>query len=297
MVAGLAYIATVKNGVHEMSVMKNRFYSSCLYIILFVPMKQDTNKIWDRKSLKNVHQSSDKRAKVQQMFASLARSYDFANHLLSFNMDKCWRRKTVQMVQLQPQQRLLDLCCGTGDFIFEFARAVPFDISLIGLDFVEPMLIMARHKQQTQSGFRHGLHNIRNIKWLCGDAEHTPLAASQFDCLSCAFGIRNLQDPAAALAEAYRLLKPAGQLIILEFDMPRKRPFRWCYQIYFKLVLPMIASIITGDRSGAYRYLSSSVQSFGTTGLLQGALKDIGFQRIYMERFCFGAVVAFLARK
>jgi demethylmenaquinone methyltransferase/2-methoxy-6-polyprenyl-1,4-benzoquinol methylase len=212
-------------------------------------------------------------------------------------MDNRWRRKAVRMVQLQPQQRLLDLCCGTGDFIFEFARQSPFDISLIGLDFVEPMLAQARHKQQIQSDSSHDLHNIRNIKWLCGDAEHAPLATSQFDYVSCAFGIRNLQDPAAALAEAYRLLKPSGQLIILEFDMPRKRPFRWCYQIYFRLVLPMIASIITGDRSGAYRYLSSSVQSFGTTRLLQKVLKGTGFQRIRMERFCFGAVVAFLARK
>jgi demethylmenaquinone methyltransferase / 2-methoxy-6-polyprenyl-1,4-benzoquinol methylase len=260
-------------------------------------MRQATNTIWDRKSLKNPHQSCDKRARVQQMFAGLARSYDLANHLLSFNMDKHWRRKAVRMVQLQPQHRLLDLCCGTGAFIFEFARAAPFDISLTGLDFVEPMLARAGHKQQAQSDSGHGLHNIRNIKWLCGDAEHTPFAAGQFDCVSCAFGIRNLQNPAAALAEAYRLLKPTGQMIILEFDIPEKRPFRWCYQIYFKLVLPVIASIITGDRSGAYQYLASSVQSFGTTRLLQKALKDIGFQRIQMERFCFGAVVAFLAHK
>jgi len=260
-------------------------------------MRQDTNTIWDRKSLKNPHQSCDKRVRVQQMFAGLARSYDLANHLLSFNMDRRWRRKAVRMVRLQPQQQVLDLCCGTGAFIFEFARAVPFDISLTGLDFVEPMLAKARHKQQLQNDSGSGLCNISNIKWLCGDAEHVPLATGQFDCVSCAFGLRNLQNPAAALAEAYRLLKPTGQVIILEFDMPEKHPFRWCYQIYFRLVLPVIAGIITGDRSGAYRYLASSVQSFGTTRLLQKALRDTGFQHIRMESFCFGAVVAFLAHK
>jgi len=261
-------------------------------------MKQESAKRWTRNELKNPHRLSDKSQRVHQMFDSIAGTYDRINHLLSLNQDRSWRKRAVMQAQIQPHQELLDLCCGTGDMALEFIKAQPGLKSVTGVDFSEKMLRLARKKtahllaRNTDDRYK----NI-NIKWLRQDATKLELPDNQFDCISCVFGLRNLQNLNAGLNEILRVLKPAGKLLVLEFAMPKNRLLSWAYQSYFRLVLPVIGSIIAGNRGDAYRYLPESVRSFDTSDQFCGKLYKNGFEVVRAEHLNWGAVQLYLARK
>ncbi|MCF7957415.1 MAG: bifunctional demethylmenaquinone methyltransferase/2-methoxy-6-polyprenyl-1,4-benzoquinol methylase UbiE [Phycisphaerae bacterium] len=257
-------------------------------------MRQEDNN-WSRKDLINPHQLTDKHHRVQAMFAQIAGTYDILNHLLSFNMDKRWRRRAVELVNIRPGQRVLDICCGTGDLALEFFRQEPQLESIVGLDFVKEMCQLAQGKSDLIMA--NNRHKCFEIKWLCGDAQKLPFHDSQFDHVSCAFGIRNLQEPLQGISEAYRVLKPGGRIVILEFSMPENIMMRWGYEVYFRLFLPLIGSLIANDKSCAYKYLPDSVRSFQTAGLLGRILSEVGFEKITIEKLNFGTVLAFVAQK
>ncbi len=221
--------------------------------------KQADNR-WSSKDLADPHQLADKHHRIQAMFSQIAGTYDLLNHLLSLNMDKRWRRKTVKQLKISPGQSVLDICCGTGDLALEFLRQEPQLQSITGLDFVKEMCQLAQEKSDRITA--KNKHNSFDIKWLCGDAQQLSFEDSQFDYVSCAFGIRNLQEPKRGINEAYRVLKSGGRIVILEFSMPENVIMRWGYQVYFRLVLPLIGSMIARDKSRAYKYLPDSVRSF-----------------------------------
>ena len=261
-------------------------------------MNQESAKRWTRNDLKNPHRLSDKSRRVHQMFDSIAGTYDRINHLLSFNQDRSWRKRAVQQAQIQPGQELLDLCCGTGDMALEFINAQPGLKSVTGVDFAQNMLELARKKtahllaRDTDNRYK----NI-NIKWLRQDATQLDLPNNHFDCVSCVFGLRNLQDLNAGLKEIHRVLKPNGILLVLEFAIPKNRLLNWAYQGYFRLVLPVIGGIIAGDRGGAYRYLPESVRSFDTSVQFCSKLLKNDFEVVRAEPLNWGAVQLYLARK
>jgi demethylmenaquinone methyltransferase / 2-methoxy-6-polyprenyl-1,4-benzoquinol methylase len=261
-------------------------------------MNQARNKAWTRTSLKDPHRQQDKRGRVQEMFSAIAGTYDLLNHLLSLNLDRRWRRQAVKLAQVRPGHRVLDLCCGTGDLAFTFAEIYPELEVVAGIDFSESMLRMAQKKTPIYSvGGNIDRCNMMDIKWLCSDAECLPFADGQFDCVSFAFGIRNLQHLLAGLQESLRVLKPNGRLVILEFTLPKNRLLAGLYGGYFRLVIPLIGSIISKDTKGAYHYLPESVRSFRTTEELIETIKDAGFEAVQVAKLSGGIVAAYTARK
>jgi demethylmenaquinone methyltransferase/2-methoxy-6-polyprenyl-1,4-benzoquinol methylase len=203
----------------------------------------------------NPHAHADKPTKVRSMFAAIAKSYDLNNRLHSLWQDQAWRRFAVRKADVKPTDRVLDVACGTGDLTEAFARAGAAEV--IGLDFTAEMLDIARVKAP-----RHLGRAVAKVTYQQGDAQQLPFPDAAFDVVSIAFGIRNVQDPMRALREFRRVLRPGGRLIVLEFAEPSLAPVRWFNNLYCRRIMPVTATWISGDKSGAYRYLPKSVATF-----------------------------------
>ncbi len=213
---------------------------------------------WTDENLNDPHAKGDKAQRVQSMFAAIAPSYDLNNHLHALGIDHLWRRAAVRAAGVMPGDRVVDLACGTGDLTQAFAKHTKA-ASVLGIDFTPEMLDVAREKKRSLDGSRGA-----RIEYQQGDAMDLPLPSESAEVVSMAFGIRNVQEPARAIAECFRILTPGGRLVILEFDQPRFAPVRWFNRLYCETVMPRTATMISGDRSGAYRYLPKSVASFKT---------------------------------
>lgn len=233
----------------------------------------------------NPHARGDKADRVRRMFSAIAGSYDLNNRLHSFWQDQAWRRAAVRLVRPDATDRVLDVACGTGDLTLAFARSRPAPASVTGLDFTPQMLDVARCKSAPNEA-----------SFIEGDAMNLPCADASFDVLSIAFGIRNVSDPARALREFRRVLAPGGRLVILEFGEPRHPILRWINGVYTRRVMPLTASVIARDRSGAYRYLPASVASFLDPKALARAVSDAGFAEVTQHPLTFGVCVATTAR-
>jgi demethylmenaquinone methyltransferase/2-methoxy-6-polyprenyl-1,4-benzoquinol methylase len=202
------------------------------------------------------------------MFSDIAPRYDLLNHLLSFNIDRGWRKALVQSLtpSLQrPEARVLDLCCGTGDVLLSLQSVALKPV--IGADFCHPMLIAAAGKARA-SGFATPLFEA--------DALELPLAANSLDAISIAFGFRNLVNYRAGLTECLRVLKPGGILAILEFSHPPRRAVRAAYGFYSNVILPAIGAVVSGSRE-AYAYLPQSVKKFPQAEELRAMFEVSGF--------------------
>jgi demethylmenaquinone methyltransferase / 2-methoxy-6-polyprenyl-1,4-benzoquinol methylase len=218
---------------------------------------------------------------VREMFARIAPRYDFLNHLLSLNIDRYWRRRTVARVAsvlLRPDARVLDLCCGTGDLML--ALEAKRGGAVLGSDFCHAMMRTARRKVE-QRGFRSKLFEA--------DALALPLADRSLDLITIAFGFRNLANYRSGLAELLRVLKPGGMLAILEFSQPRNALFRAAYNFYSKAILPRLGGWISGSKD-AYTYLPESVRKFPTVDELAQKMRAMGFEDVRFERMTAGIV-------
>ncbi len=184
------------------------------------------------------------------MFAGISRGYDRANRVLSVGFDQRWRRAAVRFCGAGPGHRVLDICAGTGDLSLAFART---GARVTGGDFCPEMLFLARRKS-------NGTANPPTF--LGADAERLPFSDDTFDITSVAFGIRNVADPLRGLGEMRRVTRPGGRVVVLEFIRPRLLLLSPLFGFYFRRVLPRLGSLLTGDRSGAYRYLHDSVMAF-----------------------------------
>lgn len=189
-------------------------------------------------------------ATIQRMFAEVAPGYDRANRALSMGIDVRWRKRTVNIVDLQAGERGLDVCSGTGDLCFALQRA---GAEMIGADFCAPMLAHT-HKKQRDTGKRS--------EFLAADAMQLPFHDHAFDFVTVAFGIRNVQDPVVALREMARVTRPGGRVVVLEFCKPKVPVFSSLYRFYFRKILPRLGSWISGAKNDAYTYLHDSVQAF-----------------------------------
>jgi demethylmenaquinone methyltransferase/2-methoxy-6-polyprenyl-1,4-benzoquinol methylase len=218
---------------------------------------------------------------VRAMFARVARRYDVANHLLSFNIDRLWRARTVRRVRPildRPGARVLDICCGTGDLTLALARQCRAPV--FGSDFCHPMLAAARGK-----GAGAGLFEA--------DALRLPLRDASLDLITVAFGFRNLANYGAGLAEMRRVLRPNGMAAILEFSQPPNPVFAAIYNFYSRYILPLIGGALSGSRD-AYRYLPESVRKFPSPEELAEAMRRAGFAEVRYERFTGGIVALHL---
>jgi demethylmenaquinone methyltransferase/2-methoxy-6-polyprenyl-1,4-benzoquinol methylase len=204
------------------------------------------------------------------MFAGIAGRYDLLNHLLSGNVDKCWRRLVARALQpsLVEGARVLDVACGTGDLSLVLAAAG--EAHVVGLDFCRPMLEIARRKAETGS---------RAIPFVEGDALRLPFADETFDVVTIAFGLRNLAGVAEGLSELRRILRPEGRIAVLEFSTPVLPGFRALFHFYFTRVLPRLGGLVSGSR-GAYEYLPDSVSRFPDQKRLAELMREAGFAEV-----------------
>lgn len=218
---------------------------------------------------------------VRNMFGSVAGRYDLLNHLLSFQTDRYWRARTVRRVApilTRPEARVIDLCCGTGDLMLalESRRAA----RVYGSDFCHPMLVEAGRKVAARRG-RSALFEA--------DALRLPLPDASFDLITVAFGFRNFANYRKGLVELRRILRPGGQLAILEFSQPPNALFRAAYNWYSTKVLPRIGALISGS-SDAYTYLPESVRKFPSCDELAAEMRGCGFAEVTYTRMTFGIV-------
>src|SRR5581483_334382 len=220
---------------------------------------------------------------VRGMFGRIAGRYDLLNHLLSFNLDKRWRRRTIERVAEiveNPSARILDLCCGTGDVLAGIEKrrgeaGLSRSGEALGSDFCHPMLVEAGKKVASPL--------------FEADALALPLADASLDLVTIAFGFRNLANYRKGLDELLRVMRPGGCVAILEFSQPRNRAFAAIYGFFSTRVLPFIGGMISGSRE-AYAYLPESIRKFPTAEALAAEMKAAGFRRVEFERMTFGAV-------
>lgn len=239
---------------------------------------------WRDEDLANPHAKADKAARVQKMFSAIAASYDLNNRLHSMWQDQAWRRKAVKLCQVKPSDVVLDVACGTGDLSLAFAAAGAKRV--LGVDFTHNMTRIAEQKKHAAPA-----------AFMDGDAMRLPVQDQSVDIVSIAFGIRNVADPGLAIREFHRVLRPGGRVCILEFSLPTNPLMRGMYNFYFKHVMPRTATLISGDRSGAYKYLPQSVNTFLGREQMVGMLTDAGFTNVTQTPMTFGIAVAYVGWK
>jgi demethylmenaquinone methyltransferase/2-methoxy-6-polyprenyl-1,4-benzoquinol methylase len=225
---------------------------------------------------------------VREMFTSIAPRYDLLNHLLSFNVDRMWWRKTARRfaaVLSRPEAEVLDLCCGTGDMTFALLRqAGKSSGRILGADFSHAMLQRAYVKSTGTA-----------LRWIEADALSLPFPPAQFDLVTTAFGFRNLADYDAGLREITRVLRPGGECGILDFAEPRGIVGGF-YRVYFKRVLPVVGTMISGVR-GPYAYLPSSVERFPEPEEMLERMRAAGFREVSWTPYTFGIAGLYWGRK
>jgi demethylmenaquinone methyltransferase/2-methoxy-6-polyprenyl-1,4-benzoquinol methylase len=212
------------------------------------------------------------------MFSDIAPRYDLLNHLLSFNVDRRWRRRAIRALEWEraPSGQYLDLCAGTLDVATELAARPGFAGRVVGADFAEPMLRAGRAKVRG-----------RSVYPVTADALLLPLKDASCAGAIVAFGARNLSDLDAGLREVARVLAPGARFVILEFSTPRHAMIRSGYHLYFHHLLPKIGGLISGNR-GAYRYLPESVSRFPGVTELASRMGEAGFREVRWETLTFG---------
>ena len=221
---------------------------------------------------------------IGQLFDRIAGTYDGLNHGLSLNIDRRWRTKTVR--QMPPAPHVLDVAIGTADLAIAMMQQGKAE-HVTGLDLSERMMEIGKSKS-AKAGV--------DIDFVYGNAQKMPFEDSSFDGVTCAFGCRNFQNLDEGLREMFRVLKPGGQITILEFSYPSNRLIRACYDIYFTRVLPAIGRMVSKDKT-AYMYLNKSVKSFCWGEAFAQHLHDAGFTNEHFTPLTFGIATIYTAEK
>lgn len=222
-----------------------------------------------------------KRDYVREMFGSIARRYDLANHVLSCGIDFYWRARAADIVASWQPGKIADLATGTGDLALALQKKLP-DAEITGVDFLPEMLELARHK---------GVQHV-----VLADAMRLPFADGSFDCVTIAFGLRNLENYSAALAEIWRVLKTNGHLLVLEFSLPSIPIVRAAYRFYLHRCLPLIGSCLTQTRS-AYDYLGQSIEQFPSGNTMCELMRAKGYDSPSFKRLTGGIVTIYTAER
>jgi demethylmenaquinone methyltransferase/2-methoxy-6-polyprenyl-1,4-benzoquinol methylase len=231
--------------------------------------------------------SDSKKNQVAQMFDNIAFRYDFLNSLLSLGIHKGWRKKCIKLIAKKNPQYILDVATGTADFAIEALKLKP--IKIVGVDISEGMMKFGRVKiEKLKAQSKITLHY--------GDAETCDLADNSIDAITVGFGVRNFENLEKGLINMNRILKPGGQICILEFSTPRKFPFKQFYKFYFKFVTPTLGKIFSKD-ARAYTYLPESIKVFPDNEHFVSILKNCGYVNASFESLNFGLAAIYLAEK
>ena len=225
---------------------------------------------------------------IREMFSRIAPRYDLLNHLLSLGLDRIWRRKACELLDVPREALVLDLCAGTGRLAFECARQKP-GARIVACDFAVPMLhlLPQRCRRETMSA---------QVAPVCGDALRLPFPDGAFDAATNGFGLRSYGDLRAGLREALRVLRPGGQLVVVEFFRPGPSLLRTLFEVYFRRGLPWLGRVISGHEF-AYQYLHDSVAGFVTQAEFAAILGELGFDDVHGTDLAWGVVTVFTARE
>jgi demethylmenaquinone methyltransferase/2-methoxy-6-polyprenyl-1,4-benzoquinol methylase len=225
---------------------------------------------------------------VERMFSAIAPRYDFLNRILSAGRDRAWRREAVVATALPEGGRLLDVCTGTADMALETARQFP-TARIVGVDFSRPMIALGISKIERA-------RLTERVRLEVAPAEALPFPDASFDAATVAFGLRNLPDHRRGLREMYRIVRPGGRAVVLEFTTPPGRLFRGIYLWYFHRVLPWIGRLVSGHPS-AYSYLPASVADFPSPEGLSAWMQEVGFREVSFRLLTNGVVAIHVGQK
>jgi demethylmenaquinone methyltransferase / 2-methoxy-6-polyprenyl-1,4-benzoquinol methylase len=229
-------------------------------------------------------------ARVRRMFASIARRYDFLNHLLSLNIDRKWRAFTTRVAAPVPGSLILDCCTGTADLALAYDRAAGGNSAIVATDFCREMLVLGRNKVRKASA-------SSRITLIESDAQRLPLPSDTFAIVSVAFGLRNVGDTARGLDELVRVARPGGKVAILEFSRPRGAILGRLYLTFFRHLLPRIGQAIAPNADNAYDYLPHSVLAFPDGQAMLDLLAERGLTELEQHPLTCGIATLYVGTK
>ncbi len=220
--------------------------------------------------------------RVEAMFSAIARRYDLVNRLMTMGLDLHWRRLAAAEAHPQPGERVLDVCCGTGDLTLALAKRCP-SCGVVGLDFSETMLGLARRKTAARTT------GAGNVSYVRGDVLDMPFADDTFAAVTVAFGVRNVPDVRAAFAEMARVTRSGGHVVCLEATRPRGPLGRRVHALWLGTIVPRLGRVVSGD-GAAYSYLPASTRDFPDVDGLGAVMAAAGLRRVRYRGFVFGIV-------
>jgi demethylmenaquinone methyltransferase/2-methoxy-6-polyprenyl-1,4-benzoquinol methylase len=216
-------------------------------------------------------QGEQRAAKVQDLFAQIARRYDLLNDLQSFGLHRYWKRRLVRLAQVTAGERALDVCCGTGDIALAMARK---GADVTGLDFSQPMLDIAMERAKAASPVtRHSPHFVR------GDAERLPFSDGEFQIVTVGYGLRNLSSWEAGLREMQRVAASAGRLLVLDFGKPKSVLWRSIYFSYLRWFVPLLGRTFCGNAE-AYAYILESLKHYPAQDGVAAKMQEMGLKNV-----------------
>lgn len=224
----------------------------------------------------------EKVKRVADVFHSVADKYDVMNDLMSFGIHRIWKKITIEYSSVRKGQKVLDLAGGTGDLTAKFSQLVGDNGLVVLADINESMLKVGRDKLRDKGLFK-------NIEYVQANAEELPFADNYFDCITISFGLRNVTDKDKALRSMWRVLKPGGRLLILEFSKPQYKILNKAYDLYSFTMLPLMGKIVAND-SDSYRYLAESIRMHPNQNTLKKMMEDAGFVDVKYHNMTGGIV-------
>lgn len=222
---------------------------------------------------------AEKASRVRGVFSSVATKYDIMNDVMSGGVHRVWKDAMMDWLSPRDGQRLLDVAGGTGDIAFRFLKRAP-TASAVVLDLTEDMLIEGRNRAEAED-------RAHQLDWMVGDAMALPFEANSFDVYTISFGIRNVTRINDALTEAYRVLRPGGRLMVLEFSQLPNPTMQWAYDRYSFNLIPKMGQVIAGD-SESYQYLVESIRKFPNQERFATMIRDAGFFQVKYRNLTFG---------
>ncbi|MES9955830.1 MAG: bifunctional demethylmenaquinone methyltransferase/2-methoxy-6-polyprenyl-1,4-benzoquinol methylase UbiE [Sedimenticola sp.] len=228
--------------------------------------------------------TEEKAGRVRQVFDSVATRYDLMNDLMSMGIHRLWKRFAVELAGIRRGQKVLDLASGTGDLASRFAGLVGPEGLVVMTDINAAMLDEGR-KRMVDEGL------VGNVEYSQVNAEKIPFPDNTFDCITIAFGLRNVTDKQQALNEMHRVLKPGGRVLVLEFSHPTGKPLKQVYDIYSFKLLPMMGRLVANDEE-SYRYLAESIRMHPDQETLKGMMEQAGLERCDYHNMTGGIVAA-----